>query len=181
MINILPPEEKEKLLFEEKTKLIIILGTTILIPLICLILLLLSIRLHVLGEENFQAINLEQAKKKYQTPDFLTFKDIIQKNNTIVVQLASFYKKEVYFTKALKIISSISRPQKLYLTNISLTRTENQKISVTASGFSESREDLLAFQKSIEENKEIQKIYFSPESWINSKNVTFHLTFEISK
>ncbi len=180
MINLLPPKEKEELLLEKKNKLIIILGITILIPLVCLILILSSIRFHILGEVNSQKIILEQAKKKYQTADFLTFKDIIQKDNKILVQLKSFYKKETYFSKVLKIISDIQRPKNLYLTDLALSRDKNQKVKVVASGFSESRENLLFFQKNIEKYKEIENPYFSPESWINPQNITFYLTFEIS-
>lgn len=180
MINLLPPEEKIKLLLEKRKKLIIILGMIVLIPLFCLILILLSVKFYILGEVDSKKIILEQAEKEYQTPAFLTFKDIIQKNNKILVELESFYKKETYFSKALKIISNITRPKNLYLTNMSLDKNENYKIKVAASGFSKTREDLLIFQKNINEIKEIKNVNFSPESWFNSQDVRFYLTFEIN-
>jgi len=179
MINLLPPEEKERLFLENKKKLVIILGITTLIPLVCLVLILSSIRFYMLGEVNTQKVILEEAVKKYQTPDFLTFKEIIEKSNSVVTQVEYFYKKEASVSNALKMILEIQRPPNLYLTNLSLTRDENQKMNIMAIGVSQSRDDLLAFQKNIEVNKEIKNPYFSPESWVNAENVAFKLTFEI--
>jgi len=181
MINLLPPEKKEALFLEKSRKLIIILGIAVLVPLICLTLFLLSIRFYILSELKSQQIILEQTKERYQTPDFLTFNEIIQRNNKILIQLQSFYKKETYFSKTLKTISDIDRPKNLYFTDLSLTKSENQNIKVTASGFSSSREDLLIFQKNIGNVREIENSYFSPESWINPENTKFYLTFEIPK
>ncbi len=180
MINLLPSEIKKELFLEKKKNLIIILGITMLVPLISLVLILLSVRFYILGEVSSQKNILQEAKKKYQTPDFLSFTNIIQKNNKIFARLESFYKNEIYVNRVLKIISGLKYPNNLYLTDLSLTRSY-KKIEIVASGFSSSRDNLLVFQKSIEENKEIKNAYFSPESWVDPQNVKFYLTFEISK
>src|SRR5258706_2737138 len=135
MINLLPPKKKEELLLEKTKKLVIILGITILIPLICFILFLLSIKFYLLAEVNSQQVMLEQTKEKYQTPDFLTFNDIIQKDNKILLQLESFYKKEIYISEVLKMISDVPRPKNLYFTDLSLDKDQHQKVKVTVSGF----------------------------------------------
>jgi Tfp pilus assembly protein PilN len=180
MINLLPPEEKQKLLIEKQGKLAIILGITILIPLCCFILILVAIRFYILGEVSTQKANLEQVKKEYETADFLQFKDLIKKNDVILSQLSLFYKKEVYITQVLKTISTISRPKNLYFTDLAVNRDKNQKIKITIDGFSESRDDLLTFQKNIEATQSIKNATFAPQSWINPVNVTFYLTFEFS-
>lgn len=179
MINLLPPEEKAQLLAEKRKKLIVILGITIIIPLLCLILILLSIRFYILAEVNSQKIILEQAKKEYQTPEFLSFRDIIQKNNSMLAKIEPFYKKEAYFTEVLKIISGIKRPKNFYLTDLSIMKNKDQKIKATAFGVSQTRDDLLFFQKNIEQDSRIQNALFSPESWVNPENVRFNVTFEI--
>lgn len=180
MINLLPPEEKEKLLLEQIKKLIIILGSAALIILVCLILILSSIKFYILAEVNSQKIILEQAEKKYQTPDLSTVENLVQKYNKTLLQLKSFYKEETYFSKALKTISEIQRPEGVYLTNLSLNRKENPaKIEVTVSGISDTRENLLLFKKNVEEEEKIKNSYFSPQSWISPKDVNFSLTFEI--
>lgn len=181
MINLLPPQEKEKLLMEVNKRITIILGIIVLIPLVSLVMVLLSIKFYILGEINSNKLVLQQAQAQYQTSSFLEFKGIIQKSNTTLVNLRSFYKKEVYVSQILKIISGISRPEDLYVTTLLLDRTENQKIKATISGFSKSRDDLITFQKNIQQDKRIENIYFSPESWVEAQNVKFYLTFEISK
>ena len=179
MINLLPPEEKQKLLFEDRKKAAAILGITALAPLVCLILILLSVKLYLLGEIKYQEITLQQARQQYQTPDFLAFKSIIQDNNSLLSGLQSFYKKEAYLSETLHIIAGLSRPQNLRLTDISLSKNDQGKIKATMFGFSPTRDDLIAFQKNIEGQKTIENISFSPQSWVESQNVTFYLTFEI--
>ncbi len=179
MTNLLPPEEKAKLLLEKNKKLIIIFGIIIIIPLCCLILILLSINFYVLGEVGSQKVVLEQAQKVYQTPDFLTFKDLMQKNNKVLSQLDAFYSKEIYLSQVLKTIALVSRPQNLYLADVDLKRNTNQKIGVTVSGFSDSRDDLLLFQKNLKESPAIENVSFAPESWVAPQDVTFNLTFDI--
>lgn len=179
MINLLPPHEKEILRLDKKKKLVIILGVIVIIPLVCFMLMLLSIKFYLLGEINVQGIMLEQAKKQYENPDFLAFKGIIQKNNGTLITLSSFYKNEIYVTQALKTISSVPRPNNVHLIDLSVKRGIDKKFNVTVSGFSDSRDDLLIFQKNIGEIKEIINPEFSPESWVNPQNITFHLAFDI--
>lgn len=181
MINLLPPEEKEILILEKRKKIIIILGIMILIPLICFILFLTSIWLYILAEVNTQKIVLQQAQKQYQTASFLHFKGIIQQDNSILNQLNSFYKKEIDINGALQEIASLSRPKNVYMTDLYMTRQDNQKIIATISGISSSRNDLLIFKKTVEADKRIKNPSFSPESWIASENVAFNLTFEVSQ
>lgn len=180
MINLLPPEEKEKLFLKKKEKLITIIGITIVVSLVCLILILSSIKSYIDAEATSQKIIFQQTEKKYQTPDSTNFKNIIQKYNKIVIQLKNFYNQKEYFNQSLKIVSGIQRPEGVYLTGLSLNRDENKKIKAIATGVSDSRENLLLFKKNIEENTKIKNSYFSPETWINPENINFSLTFEIS-
>jgi Tfp pilus assembly protein PilN len=179
MINLLPLEEKQKLLSKKKEKLTMILGIIVLVFLVCLTLVLLSIKFYILAETDSQKNILEQTQKENQTPDSANFNGIIQKYNGILTQIDSFYKKEIYFNQALDIISSVESPAGLYLTNLSLKRDESGKIKVNVSGTSDTRDNLLLFKKNIEGDTEIKNSYFSPESWISPKNVNFSLSFEI--
>ena len=54
MINLLPPEEKGKLFLKKSEKLIAVLEITILVSLVCLILILSSIKLYIVAEANYQ-------------------------------------------------------------------------------------------------------------------------------
>ncbi len=170
------------MLLAEKTKrMIAVLGVSIIIPLVCFILILLSIKLYIFAEVNSEKVVLDQIKNKYQTSDFLTFKNTIKKGNEALANASEFYQKEIYVTKILKTMSLISRPKSLYITDFSLNRDKNKKIKVIISGFSGSREDLITFKKNIDDTQVIENPSFSPESWVSPDNITFHLTFEISK
>ena len=179
MINLLPPEEKQKLHFQKQVKMLVVLGIVAIVPLICFALMLLSIQFYLLGELSGQKITLQEAQQVYQTPDFLHFKGIIQKNNGSLVKLDSFYKQEVYMSHVFKTIFDVARPQNFYLNDITLVKGDHLPVKVNALGFSGSREDLLVFQKNLKENPNIANIIFSPESWVSPFNVDFNLSFEV--
>ncbi len=181
MINLLPPEEKHKLMSKKKERLTTILGIVFLIFLICLTLVLLSIKFYILTATDYQKDTLRENEQKSQAADFMNFKNIIQKYNSTLVQLDSFYKKEIYFSQALKTITAVPKPAGLDLLNFSLSRDISGKIKVSVSGFSDTRNDLLVFKTNIEENQKIKNFYFSPDSWINPENANFSLTFEIDQ
>lgn len=180
MINLLPIKEKQKLLLEKKTKLVIIFGIVILVSLVCLILILLSIKFYILAETDSQKVILEQTQKNNQTQEFISLNNTIKKYNKTLAQLDSFYKKEIYFGQTLDTITNVPTPQGLYLTNFSLNRNDAGNVQASVSGVSSTRDNLLIFQQNIEQDKEIKNPYFSPESWISPKDVNFSLTFEIN-
>lgn len=180
MINLLPQEEKQALFQKKKEKLAIIWGIVVLVSLICLTLILLSIKFYMLAETDYQKIMLKQAEQKYKTPEFVNSNNIIKKYNVILAQLDSFYTKETYFNQALKTITDVQEPKGLYITKFSLIRDAKGVIQVSVSGISDTRENLLIFKKNVENAEEIKSPYFSPESWINPKDADFSLTFEIS-
>lgn len=178
MINLLPPEEKEKLFLKSREKLSTILGITALVFLICLILVLLSIKFYILADTDYQKTILQQTKQAYQTPEVTNLNNTIKKYNGILSQLNSFYGAELYFSRSLETITGVAAPDGLYLANFSLVRDEGGGIRVAVSGTSSTRDDLLIFKKNVEDNKSIASPYFSPESWINQQNTNFSLTFE---
>ena len=180
MINLLPPQEKQKLQLEDQKRLVVVLSFALIIPLICFIMLQGSMALYLLGEIKSQKFNLAQAKAQYQTPDFLKFKAVIQDSNRAMAKLQAFYAREIYINDVLKTISTLPMPAGLYLTDLFLVRG-TEKIKISATGFAKSREDLLTFQKSLQADKNIKNPTFSPQSWVAPQNTTFYLTFEIFK
>jgi len=181
MINLLPPLEKEELLIKKNERLIVVLGSMFLIPTICLVLVLFSLKFYILGEVVSQSTILENIEKKYQTPDFLSSKELVQKYNLTLIKADDFYKKQIYLSDALKSISEIQRPEGLYLTNINIKRIkDNGKFNVAISGMSDTRDNLLIFKDNLENNKKIENIYFSPDYLTRPFDINFNLTFEIN-
>jgi len=180
MINLLPPEEKQKLFLRKKEKLAAILGIVAVVFLICLILILSSIKFYVSAEVDYQKTALQQTKQENQTLDAVNLDNIIQKYNGVLTQLDSFYKKEIHFSRVLKNISDIPTPKDLRFTNFSLNRDPASGTThVMVAGVSGTRDELLFFKNNIGTDKQIINPYFSPESWISPKNANFSLTFEI--
>ncbi len=179
MINLLPTEEKQKLFLEKKRKLAVILGIIVLVVLICLILILLSIKFYLLAQTDAEKNKLKEIKIQNNSIDFDNYTSIIKKYNKILSELDYFYSKEIYFNGILSVILNVPKPENLIFTNFSLNRTDENKIDISISGTSETRDDLLIFKKNIEESKEIKNPVFSSASWINPKDVKFSLTFQI--
>ena len=182
MINLLPPKEKEILRIERNKNLIIVLSYVVIISLICLALVLFSLKLYILEDVNYQKYALQNAEKEYKTSEFLAVKENIIKYNKDLTSVSSFYQNSLYLSDMLKTILSVQRPSGLYFTNIDMKRgKEAKKISVIISGKSDSRDNLLDFKKNIESNGKIKNVNFPLNSWIKPSNITFSLTLEIFK
>lgn len=181
MINLLPLEEKRKLLSGKKERLTVVLGIVVLVSLFCLALVLLAIKFYLLADVDHQNDILKQFQKENQTQEFVDLNNAIQKYNLAITQLDSFYKKEIYFGQIMDIITNISRPEGVFLADFSLKRSADGNIQISVSGTSDTREHLLVFRKSVEQDNRIKNPYFPPNNWIDPENVSFSLTFNIDK
>lgn len=174
MINLLPQKEKDELLLMRIKNLALVFGGIVIISLICLILVLLSIKFYLLTQVDFQKFLLETTQKKYETSELTNLKDTIKKYNATLPTVANFYKSEKYVSNILSVISEIPRPSGLTFTNISI----NNQNKISISGVSSTRENLIAFQKNIEGQPNIKNASFSANSWINPVNNNFDVTLE---
>jgi len=183
MINLLPPIEKDALYLEQVKKLVVILAITILSFLVSLVLVLLSVYFFALGEVSLQNFSLQQATQNYQSPDSASFEALIQKYNKILPQVYSFYTNEASFSEAINSIYSVSKPEGVSFLNVSLNGAkqdaQKNEISVSITGSSDTRDNLISFQNNFLKTPLIKNVSFSPESWINSKNINFNVTFDL--
>ena len=183
MINLLPPKEKEGIISERNEKLAVVLGNLFIISLVCLALVLISLKFYILSEDTYSKINLESVKEKYQTSEFLSLKESIQKYNADLIKIDDFYKKEIYFSDALKVILNTKRPSGLYLNSINISEIlnikESDRVKAVISGVSNTRDDLQVFRDNLENNKKIVNVYFPPNSWVKPADVNFSITLEI--
>jgi|SRR3989344_5255715 len=180
MINLLPSKEKQGLLFQKYRNLIIVLGSMVIIFLICLSLVLLSLKFYILQRVSYEKYILEETEKSYQTADFSSLLDSIKKNNISLSKIDSFYKKESYLSNALKTILDIKRSGGISFNDIVLNHPEtNGVIKVSIYGTSISRDELLSFKENIDSQKEIKNVNLPPENLIKPSNASFYVTFEI--
>jgi len=175
MINLLPPEEKKILQIEENWKLVLILGSLILIFLICLILILFSIKFSISGKVQSQKIIIEMEEKDFKKAETQDFREKIISINKNLSKLNSFYQEQVPLTEILEKISELLTPE-VYLTSLSYQK-ETSKISL--SGFAQTRETLFELKKNLE--REFKEVYFPPQSWIKPTDIDFQATFKITK
>jgi len=178
MINLLPTEEKKELFLDKRRKLTIVLNIIILVALICLNLILLSIKFYVLADVDIQKSALKEIKNRSESHEYASLGETIKNYNAIIGDINSFYSDKIYFSNILDIILNIQRPENLYLTNFSL-ESQNNTINVNISGTSDSRDDLLIFKNNLENTPEIKNLSFSKSSWINPFDVKFSLNFQI--
>lgn len=181
MINLLPEKEKQELFLGKKEKLATIFGLSILIILICLILILLSIKFYLLTEVDIQKEKLKEIESQKDISGFEEHLSIIKNQNDFLEQIDILYSDQIYFYNILNVVLNIPKPENLNFTSFALNRPDNNTINVSVSGTSASRDDLLLFKKNIEEVEEVKNLAFSSASWISPKDVKFSLTFQIYK
>jgi len=179
MINLLPQEEKDKLFLRRVKNLSIILGSVVVISLICYIFILLSIKFYIMAEIENQKFILETTEMQYKSENTEDIKDAIQYYNDLLPKIQSFYKNQIYLSKILAEISQIQRPSGLYFNGILISAPDAKGIvKVNILGVSDTRENLISFQKSLQSQNTIKTVLFSADSWINPTNANFNLTLE---
>lgn len=181
MINLLPEEQKQKLLEEERSRLTLILGTLFVCFLICLSLILFLIKNYTLWDLEAEKILLSQKEKTLSLNQDLEKE--IKQSNAFLSELDSFYEQVVGVTQVLEIADG-TLPAKIYLTSFDfiLPRTKGtNKPRISISGFSPDRNTLLNFQKNLKNEQSFSDIYVSPESWIEQENLDFDISFRFNK
>jgi len=178
MINLLPSEEKKEILIKKKLKLVLIFELGILLFLISALFIAFSIVAYLNGE-----INLEKAAvvNKEEDIDLTTIADFQKETETLnkkIKSVESFYDGQTYLTPVLEKISE-KLPSRSYLNNFSFTKS-SKTLQINLSGFIPTREDLLAFKRNIEGDKDFKNVSFPPGNWVSPTDIEFFLSFELS-
>jgi len=179
MINLLPLKQKQELRLEESFKLAIVLGILSLLFLICLYLVLFSVKAYIMGEVEAQKILLVQKENEFNTPRTQAFKKSLISFNLTLSKLDSFYQDQFDLTEALEQISG-TLPSDVYLTSLSFNPTRDKrekKILTNLSGFASTRQSLLDFRDSLEQETSFQDISFSQASWVKPTDINFTVSF----
>jgi len=172
-LNLLPPQQKEKLEMEKNFRLFFILETIFLGSFLVFFLILLLIKIHL-------ALIIEEQKILYdfQQKEFSRFKtlekELISINSTLS-KVDSFYKDEFLLTNFLKRISEIL-PRDIYLTSFSFEREQKR---VVISGFSPTIEKLLELKSVLESQEDFKEITFPEDLWLKTNNINFTVSFKL--
>lgn len=180
MLNLLPPAEKKILALERRKRLSVILCFEFLTFLVCILLVLLAIEFYILGEIAEQNSLLYQVGDEKRSSEFLYFKDTLQDYNRKLILISSFLDEQRFSGNALRILLSVERPSGLSFTGLSMQpKDKSDRMKVSISGISDTRDNLLIFKDNIESEKGIENANFSPECWISPKDIKFSLTLDI--
>lgn len=155
-----------------------VLGFLVVTALLCLSLVLFSLKFYILGEDIYQNTILDAATKKYENPDFLHFKDAIAGYNANLVTIHNFYNSQTYMGEAIKDVLAVGRPGNLYFTNIAFERS-GDKVKVAIAGVSDTRDNLLVFRDNLKNDTAMENVNVPPESWVKAVNPHFYITFQL--
>ncbi len=180
MINLLPQQQKEELRKEESFKLVLILGITVLAFLVCLSLILFSIKILIETQLDVQKVFLSQKEAKTsQTKDLeKRIKDL----NLTLSQLDYFYQHKPDWLEILETIPQ-TLPLGTYLTAINLRQPSSEKEEhlgeIFLAGYCPSRELLTDFKKNLEAEGRFQEVFFPSSNWVEPTDINFTVNFKI--
>jgi len=182
MINLLPLPEKKILQEEKKLKLILISGILVLIFLICLILILFSIKIFISGQAEAQKILLSQEEENFKESQIQNLEEKILSSERALINLDSFYQSQPNLTEILGKISE-TLPPDIYLTTLNFAPLVSEHLTgqISFSGFSPTREILLEFKQNLEQEELFVEIYFPPSIWVKSADIDFSGNFKITQ
>ena len=182
MINLLPLQEKEKILLDRKKRLIIVLSFFAVFFISCLILTLLSVKFYIQGQVEYGKIMIEEMKRRLDQPEYQNIQEKIDEINFTLTQLVDFYRKETCFVGILEKIST-TVPKEVYLTSLSTgfySVGEDCGLKFSLSGFTPTREILFNFKKDLERESRFKEVYFPPINWVKPADIDFSVTFKVS-
>lgn len=156
----------------------IVLGSIVTIFLICLALILLSLKFYILQAVSSERFLLAEAQHQYETPEFLSLLSSLKKHNANLSRIDAFYKKQVLVSGVLKDILLLPRPEVVTFNSIVLEQAKNN-IKVKINGQSELRDELVSFKSIIETQPNIKNVSIPPEHLVQPSNVSFALSFDV--
>ena len=171
MINLLPESEKRELLNIEKQKTIAIIGALLIFFIIALSLILWVVGLNISSEKSYEeAIAIAEERRMNSDETNLIKEEIITLNESLL-KIKGLMDNGERLTEMIKKISA-DVPTGVYLTNISY-----QDKQFIVSGFSPTREDLLAFKENLEKEISFKNVNFPPVNWVKPKAIIFNISF----
>jgi type IV pilus assembly protein PilN len=173
-LNLLPPEEKKELELVNLSRLILSLAGWLSFFLIVFTLLLVStfFCLSILLQAQDRLIEIRQSDSKMQ--NLLEIEEKIKQANQRINRVFLKQKESILWTPLLEEIAQIV-PQGVYLTSFSYQATNNQ---INLNGWAQQRENLLLFQKTLEENPTFTDVKAPLANFIKQRDINFSFTFK---
>jgi Tfp pilus assembly protein PilN len=176
VINLLPQNEKEILLWERRQRMVILLGIIPLLFFFSFALSLFAGWFRVQGAADGEEFLLEAEKKAFELSRFKEVQAKADSYQKTLVSLSAFGKQATILNVLVESLAK-AMPENIYLTSLSYNR---EKAEVQISGFAPTRTDLYRFKQNLEKEPFFQSVDFPAGNWIKAANINFQATLKIA-
>lgn len=174
MINLLPPEEKQKLKQKKIQKMILFFGSLFFLFFLSSILGLLALNFYLEGEIAIQKAILKDFEEQLNKKENLKLKKEIKKINQEILEVKSFWSQKEVILPHLKKIVELLGPE-ISLQSLSWQKTTNL---FSLQGKAKKRENLVALRESLQKEG-FKEINFPLSNWVKPKEIDFFASFKI--
>jgi Tfp pilus assembly protein PilN len=183
MINLLSPQQKEKLAEQKTLRLLVILGTSVLVFFASFLLIAVSLLIHLKGEIQAQETSMRSVELRVEQGTLQSLKD----RNTAFREVAAFYKNTTTPSSLIEYIAQ-ELPQDLFLTSLSYTPgtstktkgiTKETRSHIILTGFASTRDSLFLFRENLHSTKVFENIVFPPSNWVNPRDIGFSVEMDV--
>lgn len=178
MINLLPKEYKDNIVFDKRKRVIFSFCFLIFYFFISLILALLLIKFYLHSKTEPQKIYLEEKRENLRKEETEIFLNKVKETNSVLGKINSFYANKKYYGEIIeKIYETV--PSGITLNNISISRSvekDSDIVSVSLTGSSLNAESLINFKDNLKK-EEFKDLYIPQSNWINPEN--FSISFKL--
>ena len=180
MINLLPGEQQDKLYQYRLKRLMLVLGVIGTIFLVALLALLLTLKIYLRAEVNYQASILEAKKGKSKTTKIKSIQNEFKTYNKKLTKVDRFYQEQEHPSEFLAEMNSVL-PFSVRLSSLSYKKSleENYKAQVSLSGYCPNRDVLFKLKEKMDEKKSWEGIKFPPSNWVEPTDINFNVRFKI--
>lgn len=186
MINLLPPEEKEKNTAGKKRKVLIIFWFYGFFFLGVFLTVLFFVDNYIKNDTEISKIMLQSAEKGFEGEGIKDIQVKISEANKVILKVSGFYKSKIYFSDVIDKISKIM-PEGVYLNNLSAVFDKGDDkgsgpfFKFSLSGFVAKRDSLFELKKNLEADSYFENIDFPTSNWVKPEDINFFISFNIKK
>lgn len=180
MINLLPPEQQERLYQYRVKKLVLILGFVGTIFIITLSILLLTLTIHLRGRVSYQDSILKAKKGESKTNQIEDIQNKFSVYNKKVTKINQFYEDRDYPSGFLSEVDSVL-PSSIRLTSLSYEKVTGKKYKaeVYFSGYCPNRDILFNLKEKMDQKNSWEEVKFPPSNWVEPSDINFSVSFQI--
>ena len=182
MINLLPAEEKQKIVYRRQKKTAVIVWFFLVFFAVCLIAVLLSVRAIISNKTSAEERIYSGLERKYEESETKAINKEINNFNSSVSKLDAFWKNKIYFSDIIARFAAIV-PDGVYFNDLSLTPSVQAEgpsyLSASVTGIAPTRESLFNLKKNLEKDGFFQQVSFPPANWVKATDINFTISFKI--